>query len=369
MIASHLARNMGTMRLLPRTFRWPALVVAVFVALGSPSFADSAMTAASAASSNPKTSPAKAASTVDPAIGVSTAPVRQMFTTTRSSFEGHEVYSYVPPNPTGVVYMFHGTGGGAGFVTKIETVDLLNTLVARGYAFVSTDSTDRTTKQWNVTDPSAKTNPDLARLAALRRHVIATTAVTPTTPTYGIGMSNGSAFTALWAVTSERSGIPVDAEGLYMAGPRQVVFQTGGIDVPTFMVIGQNDTRTDPTRERAELQRIAAGGTPTELEEVPQRPILAARYRRIPGVNQTTANAIVAAYQKAGVIDAQGNLIVTLPKIQAGDQPKAFDVKLPSSLSHTQKQEVSNETLATLGEHQFNAEFKTQNAEFFEVHH
>ena len=120
--------------------------------------------------------------------------------------------------------MFHGTGGGANFVTKIETVDLLNTFVARGYAFVSTDSTNRTTKQWNVTDPSLKTNPDLARLTGLRRHIIATTAVSPTTPSYGIGMSNGSAFAALWAATSQRPGMPVDAVGLYMSGPRQVVF-------------------------------------------------------------------------------------------------------------------------------------------------
>jgi hypothetical protein len=369
MIASYVAGNIDIMRLQPRTFRSPALVAALFVALVAPFVADCGVVAASADSSSPGNAPAKDGSTVDPAIGVSTAPVRPMFTTTRSSFDGHQVYSYVPPHPTGVVYMFHGTGGGASFVTKIETVDLLNTFVAQGYAFVSTDSTNRTTKQWNVTDASTKTNPDLARLAALRQHIIATTAVTPTTPTYGIGMSNGSAFTALWAATSERSGMPVDAEGLYMAGPRQVVFQTGGVDVPTFMVIGQNDTRTDPTRERAELQRIAAGGTPTELEEVPQRPILAARYLRVPGVNQTTADAIVASYQKAGVIDAQGNLIVTLPKIQAGGQLKALDVKLPSSLSHTQKQEVSNETLASLGEHQFNAEFKMQNAEFFEIHH
>jgi hypothetical protein len=326
------------------------------------------MVATSAISSNTKTTSAENGSNVDPAVGVLTTPVRPEFRTSQSTFEGHDVYSYVPLHPSGVVYMFHGTGGGANFVTKIETVDLLNAFVARGYAFVSTDSTNRATEQWNVTDPSLKTNPDLARLTGLRRHIIASTAVSPTTPTYGIGMSNGSAFAALWAATSKQAGMPVDAVGLYMSGPRQVVFQTGGLNVPTFMVIGQNDTRTNPTRERAELGRIAASGTPTELQEVMQRPILAARYLRIPGVNQGTADAIVAAYHKAGIVDAQGNLIAPLPKVQAGGPVKGLNVTLPGNLSHTQKQEVSNETLATIGEHQFNAEFKVQNVKFFGAH-
>ena len=90
-------------------------------------------------------------------------------------------------------------------------------------------------------------------LGLLRQHIVATTPVSPATPTFGIGMSNGSAFAALWAATSQRAGAPVSAVALYMAGPRQVGFRTGGLEVPTFMVIGQNGTRTNPTRERADL--------------------------------------------------------------------------------------------------------------------
>lgn len=368
MIGSQLVSTIETMNKRPQVLRWSAPIASLLFALVGASCAESGVTGASIISSSSKTSPTRSPLTVDPAIGVSASPVRPTFSETRSSFEGHEVYAYVPAHPVGVVYMFHGTGGGASFVKKIETVDLLNTFVAQGYAFVATDSTNRTTKQWNVTDPSVATNPDLARLNGLRQHIIATTAISPTTPTYGIGMSNGSAFAALWAATSERAGMPVAAVGLYMAAPRPIVFQTGGLDVPTFMVIGQNDTRTDPTRERAALGRIGADGTPTELEEVPQRPIVAARYLRIPGVTQTTANAIVAAYQHAGVIDAVGNLIAPLPKIKAGEGGNIFDVALPGNLSHDQKQEVSNETLAAIGEHQFNAEFKVQNVEFFNAH-
>ena len=284
-------------------------------------------------------------------------------------FGGHPVLESIPAHPKGVVYMFHGSGGGVGFVARLETVDVLNTLVARGYGFVATDSTNRTSKQWNVTDASLRTNPDLARLARLRQHVVATTSVSTVTPTYGIGMSNGAAFAALWAAVSERSEMPVGAVGLYMSAPRSVVFRTGGLRVPTFMVIGQNDTRTSPTHERADLQRIAASGTPTRLEEVQRRPLMASRYLRIPGVNSVVATSIVNAYRGARIIDAQGNLIVTLPRISKnGQDPFTSKVTLPSSLSRAQQQDVQDETLATIGEHEFNAEFKVQNVDFFDGH-
>ncbi len=284
-------------------------------------------------------------------------------------FGGHPVVESIPAHPRGVVYMFHGSGGGVGFVARLETVDVLNTLVSQGYGFVATDSTNRQSRQWDVTDASLRTNLDLARVARLRQHVVASTSVSTLTPTYGIGMSNGAAFAALWAAVSERSEMPVGAVALYMSAPRAVVFRTGGLRVPTFMVIGQNDTRTRPMHERSDLQRIAAKGTPTRLEEVRQRPLMASRYLRIPGVNSFMARSIVDAYQRARIIDAQGNLIVALPRISRTSQdPFTSKVTLPSALSRAQRQDVRDETLAAIGEHQFNAEFKVPNVEFFEAH-
>ena len=307
---------------------------------------------------------------IDGAVGVATGPVRPVVAATSSTFEGYQVYSHIPDHPGGVVYLFHGSGGGADFATKLETVDVLNTLTSRGYGFVATESTNRTTKQWNVADPSMTANADLARMARLRQHIVDTTAVDADTPTFGIGMSNGSAFAALWAAASARAGMPVSAVALYMAGPTKAVEQIGGLRVPTFMVIGQNDTRTSPPKERNDLARIAGAGISTELHEVKERPVTAARYSRIPGIDQATADAIVAAYRQAGFIDANGKLTVALPKVLAGEQGNNLKsrVKLPATLTPEQRQAVGNETLAAIGEHQFNAEFKLQNADFFDAH-
>ncbi len=130
----------------------------------------------------------------------------------RSTFEGFDVISYVPEHPRGMVYLFHGTGGSARFAERVETTDVLNRLVARGYGFVSTSSTERTGDQrWNAADPSLTTNPDLARLARLQAHLVATTPVEANTPLVGIGMSNGARFVTLWGQSWRNAGYPVKA--------------------------------------------------------------------------------------------------------------------------------------------------------------
>jgi predicted esterase len=322
----------------------------------------------SAASAAPGTT--TPSSPVDPAIGVSTSPVVATYEVQQSSFEGFPVLSYVPDHPVGVVYLFHGTGGDDTFATRIETVDVLNELVARGYAFVATESANRSTKQWNTDDPSIDTNADLARMSRLRQNVIDTTAVDPTTPTYGIGMSNGAAFVALWAAASTKAGQPVAAIAMYMAPVTKATQSIGGVPVPTFMVTGATDSITNPTNEKASLDAIAAKGIPTEYHQVPERNVVAARYLRIPGVDQATADGIVHSLQQAGWIDASGKLLIDPAKLAGADEERALPAGavLPSSLTPVQQADVPAETKAAIGEHQFNAEFKAANADFFNAH-
>ena len=96
----------------------------------------------------------------------------------RTTFEGFEVISYVPERPRGLVFVFHGTDGSASFAERVEPVDVLNRLVASGYGFVSTSSTERTgERRWDAANPSLTGNPDLARLRRLHQHLVDTTGV------------------------------------------------------------------------------------------------------------------------------------------------------------------------------------------------
>ncbi|WP_045877876.1 alpha/beta hydrolase [Pseudofrankia sp. DC12] len=308
------------------------------------------------------------ATSVDPAVGVSTQPVLPVAPPSEGSFEGFTTYSYIPVHPTGIIYLFHGSGGSADFAIKVETTDVLNEMIGRGFGYVATESTERSgDRRWNVDDPSMTSNPDLARMDRLRRHVIDSTAVDADTPTYGLGMSNGSAFTALWAAAESSAGVRISAVALYMAGPTRAVDRLGGLRVPTFMVVGVNDTVTNPAKEKADLAAIADAGLPTELHEVIQRAVTPARYLRVPGVTEATAESVVAAYQQAGIVDSAGRLLASLPAGLTGDNADSLTsgVRLPTSLTPGQQTAVNAETLATIGEHQFNAEFKVQNAQFF----
>ena len=130
-----------------------------------------------------------------------------------STFEGFPVISYVPEHPRGMVYVFHGSNGSANFAERVETTDVLNRLIARGYGFVSTSSTERTgDKRWNAADPSLTTNPDLARLVRLQANLVATTGLEANTPLVGIGMSNGARFVTLWGQSWRNAGYPVKAD-------------------------------------------------------------------------------------------------------------------------------------------------------------
>jgi len=95
-----------------------------------------------------------------------------------STFEGFPVVSFVPDHAAGIVFAFHGTGGSADFATKLETVDMLNHLTAHGYGFVSTESTDRTSKQWDTASLSLTDNPDLARLSRLYASLVSSGRIT-----------------------------------------------------------------------------------------------------------------------------------------------------------------------------------------------
>ena len=63
---------------------------------------------------------------------------------------------------------------------------MLNHLVADGYGFVSTESTNRTTKQWNTQNLSLTSNADLARLSRLYASFVSTRQITSQTPIYAI---------------------------------------------------------------------------------------------------------------------------------------------------------------------------------------
>lgn len=284
-----------------------------------------------------------------------------------STFEGFPVISYVPSEPRGMIYLFHGSGGSADFATRVDAVDVVNQFVAQGYGFVSTSSTERTgDKRWEAGDPSLTTNPDLARLARLQAHLVATTPLEATTPLAGIGMSNGARFVTLWGQTWNDAGSPVEVIWASHGRIAEPVVAAGGLTVPTVFSTSINDFTVGPFSIGLAHHATVTAGTPAIFLVSQERALAATTYPRIPGVDGTEANAIVAALEATGVWNAQGVRVV--PDIQAA-VAQARSAVLPSSIyAEGLGNDVANETARLLAVHQFTSEFFPEVDAFFDTY-
>jgi hypothetical protein len=279
-----------------------------------------------------------------------------------STFEGFEVISYVPEHPKGMLYVFHGTNGSAAFAERVETTDVINRLVARGYGFVSTSSTERTgNKRWLVPDPSLTTNPDLARLARLQAHLVATTGLEANTPLVGIGMSNGARFVTNWGQAWRNAGYPVKAIWASHGTTAPSFDQAGQLTVPTVFSTSENDFTVPPGGVISSFLVAHNAGTPSEIYSSQERRLTAPPYERIPGIDTGESQQIVAAMVATGAWNSQGDRIE--PDIETA-AAKAQSASLPASVQ-AQRNEIVNETALQMAVHQFTAEYADQVIAFF----
>jgi hypothetical protein len=280
----------------------------------------------------------------------------------RTSFEGFPVISYVPENPRGLVFFFHGTNGSAAFADRVESTDVLNRLVAQGYGFVSTSSTERTgDRRWLVTDPSLTTNPDLARLLRLRAHLISTTPVESSTPLLGVGMSNGARFVTLWGQTWRNAGHPVRAIWASHGRVAPPVDGPGQLTVPTFFSTSEHDFTVPPGGIILDLAETMESGTPADFAITRERALTAAPYERIPGIDSTEAQQIRQSLIATGVWNAQGARVE--PNIETA-ATRAGTATFPASVQG-QVSDIADQTALQMAVHQFTAEHAQQVIAFF----
>jgi hypothetical protein len=277
-----------------------------------------------------------------------------------SAYEGFDVISYVPDHPRGMVYVFHGTGGSANFAQKIETTDVLNRLILRGYGFVSTSSTERTgNRRWNAADPSLTSNPDLARLARLQAHLVATTPVEANTPLVGIGMSNGARFVTLWGQSWKDAGYPVKAIWASHGRTAQPYSGPGQLKVPVVFTTSANDFTV--TGVAGSFVAAHNHGTPSEFYTSQERKLNTAQYERIPGIDPDKSKQIYFSLVASGVWDGQGNRVDSDIQDAA---TRASTAPMPASLAPF-RSAINDESLLILAVHQFTAEFAEQVITFF----
>jgi dienelactone hydrolase len=243
-----------------------------------------------------------------------------------NNFAGFRTLYHVPVGHQGLVFLFHGTNGGAFFGDSLDTREYVNDLVARGFAVVCTESTDRKGgfeqgAQWDkvaVNDDGTPdlTNPDYVRMKDIRNWLIANTGINAGTKLFAMGYSNGAEFAVAFAHLGLQEGLPVAGIGLHAVG-------AGDADVrramrrlpptlPIFWSVLENDERVPKLAERLDEMLLLRGAFAAPLEhrlglESKINPL---RFRRVPGTTLAQANNAFNELISRGAIDASGARIV-----------------------------------------------------------
>lgn len=90
------------------------------------------------------------------------------WTAKTGTFNSIPVTYYVPPNPVGLIFHFHGTGGtGQVLFESAEFLSVTRDFVAAGFAVAAFDCANRTTGQWDTATTGA--GDELARGGDLLR--------------------------------------------------------------------------------------------------------------------------------------------------------------------------------------------------------
>ena len=251
----------------------------------------------------------------DPAPSDPTAPTELIYTEenrtvsprfdwTEIDHEGFGVYYYVPDDPVGVVWVFHGSSGGLSSVTQTEWISIYNLLVQRDIALVAAVSTDRVDGNWDTADPDPQTNPDLSRLQRLHTELVDTTRLTNTTPIATLAFSRGCSFALLFGDMGAARGWDVRGHSLHQGGsgfgpvyPRPTVWISAENDET-----GQTPERYDPVAEGC---AVAVGGSCPHhaATEIPLDPL---RFARLPNFSQEQSAAMFDELVEFGIVDPDG---------------------------------------------------------------
>jgi len=216
----------------------------------------------------------------------------------RRSIDGRDVYFHAPPDPVGLVFFFHGAGGGSrGWVTpaNAENWQALRDAVTRGYAVAVTESGDRQAAKWSTVDPPAA-NPDIQHVKAVQAQLFAEGALPAGLPVFGIGMSNGGGFVSRVAdALGWQGAVVTDAACRASIGATTTV--------PIAWHLSENDRRISDQDAYACHEQLLRRGIPTELRVLPPQPVHPLRLRRGPGIGQAEAERIRRSLAATGLLD------------------------------------------------------------------
>ncbi len=155
-----------------------------------------------------------------------------------------KVYHFMPKNPKGLVFLFHGTQGSAdGWIRNPSNFQMFKDLMVAGYAVIVTEAEEVTLGEdtnmdgkirWVTTSGQQFNNIDIRNIATLIDTFVTRGNIKEDIKKYAIGMSNGAAFSVTCSF-----GLSFDAAVPYCSSGNIVYINK--TQTPTLWCMQEND--------------------------------------------------------------------------------------------------------------------------------
>ncbi len=292
--------------------------------------------------------------------------------TIRGVMRPKRVFHVLPPSLRGVAFLYHGTGGSAlGWQPAAqENFALVKDLVAAGLGVIITESEETTAEKdldgdgkirWDVAPPVLSASIDYGNLRAIIDTLIARRIINSSTPLFGVGMSNGGAFSVPCALA-----LGMKAAVSYCASGRKN--QMSAVNIPVLWLMAQNDdnenvgqTGNQEALEVAEFLRQR--GVRSEAIIRRPYPVYPEIFTRN-GASVDNSRAMVSDLRRGGHLDERGFLIRTSDSVATAvtANPSSY----PAIFNQTEvvAREIVNTLAAAHAEHKFFADLNKYTVEW-----
>lgn len=284
---------------------------------------------------------------------------------TRGEVEGRNTIRLIPPNPRGIIFLFHGSGGSEAFATNPTTQRTLQRFVAAGYGYISSASLQRDEpRRWNLSSADPADNPDLAYMLRLHKRLVDGGEILANTPVFTMGMSNGGGMANLFGIVAKKEGLPVAAVADYM-GPfpasMSSVVSRGIAPAATFVVAAERDGLVSATNILEAASRIGSAGSMIETHLVKETVLRPDAFTNIGGVDEAASASIFADLVEQGIISGDGkrtiyadapvitreHQVALLDRLSAADNgPAILRVILTAWAAHIMRSDLADEQFA-----------------------
>ncbi len=217
------------------------------------------------------------------------------------------IMSYFPENPVGVLYLFHGSGGGlASLLSSLEASRFTDQATSRHFAVVMIESYDRKGGLWDITHLNIAENIDMQRLAEVHRQLSEKGKILSGCPVYCVGISQGGYFASIVAAQAGQGALPfhVNAMAAYVSPCNHDAIMT--TRTPIIFVMAQNDDIKDNNSlALASYNSLLSRDIVTQIWTLEPTPVNPDKFWGIQGLSQTDSQILQTALKASGMLDSQ----------------------------------------------------------------